>query len=345
MKRENNIDALRVLATVMVIAVHVSVYYVVDYKESSSFRFSVGNLYDSFSRVCVPLFVLLSGRYALSEDKNIDRKYYYRHIFRKIYIPTFIWSFFYLLLSYFQIFIKYHFTKNLEDIYLPLRGLYEGVPYYHMWYLYMCMGLYLLVPFLIKIKNKVGEKKFRNIGILFVGIGIGLVLLQEYLIKIGFYNRDDIFRYLKYFWYLNYFKFINYLGYFILGYSLKDVKISWKKLLVVYFIFSTVIFKLVEDSRDLIYYNYNLPLVIGGSLALYLAFNSLNIKYDFSKLSKHTFNIYLVHAGILTFFILIFKYISKETPNPLWYIPFAIGGVFALSFMFSIGLEKLKTKK
>ena len=342
MKRDNSLDALRVLATFMVIIIHVSVYYVIDFKGLNSYKFTIGNIYDSFSRVSVPIFVLISGRYALAGEKNIDKRYYYSHIFKKIYISTFIWTFIYLGLSYFQIFVKYHFSGRLDDIYLPLRGLYEGVPYYHMWYLYMCIGLYLSVPYLIKLRKKVGENSFRNIGFLFIFVGVGLILLQEHLNKIGFYNRDDIFKYLKYFWYLNYFKFIDYLGYFILGYSLKDIKTSWKKMLGIYFFISVIIFKLVENSEKLIYYNYNLPLVIIGSLAIYLAFNNLEIRYDFSKLAKYTFDIYLVHAGVLTFFILIFKYLLKEMPNPVWCIPFTVFSVFVLSLVFSIGLEKIK---
>ncbi len=100
MKRENNLDFLRVLACILVISIHVSAFFVTKFVEEPNLKFTIGNFYDSFSRIAVPIFVLLSGRFALSDEKNINIKFYYKKIFFKIIIPTLIWSFLYFLYNY-----------------------------------------------------------------------------------------------------------------------------------------------------------------------------------------------------------------------------------------------------
>ncbi len=331
MKRENSIDCLRVLACILVVLIHVTSIYINRYSVEDGIYFLIGNLYDSFSRVAVPIFVILSGRYAIEDSRNLQKISYYFKIFKKIYIPTLIWSFIYLISSYFFIYNR--------DWSIPIRALLEGVPFYHMWYPYMCIVLYLLTPYLIKIRIRYGDRFLLKIGIYFLFLGIFLSFLQEYLLKIDFYNRDDYLRYLKYIWYYNYFKFILYLGYFILGYSLKNIKISKLKGILGYFSMSLILFLLVQNSGDLVFYNYNFVTTVIGSFLLYLTFNSLDIEYDFSKLSKNTFNIYLIHAGIIEVFQIIMgeRIYSK---NPLYSIPIITILVFIFSLFISDIIKK-----
>lgn len=70
MERERNYDNLRVLATFMVVMLHVSAGYVTKNMDNFNLYFTVGNLFDSFSRYCVPLFVMLSGAFVLSNPPN-----------------------------------------------------------------------------------------------------------------------------------------------------------------------------------------------------------------------------------------------------------------------------------
>lgn len=326
MKRENSIDCLRVLACILVVLIHVTSIYINRYSVEDGVYFLIGNLYDSFSRVAVPIFIILSGRYAIEDSRNLEKVSYYSKIFKKIYIPTLIWSFIYLISSYFFIYSR--------DWSVPIRALLEGVPFYHMWYPYMSIALYFLTPYLIKIRMRYGDRFLLKIGVSFLFLEIFLSFLQEYLLKIDFYNRDDYLRYLKYIWYYNYFKFILYLGYFILGYSLKDIKISKFKGILGYFSMSLTLFLLVQNSGDLVFYNYNFITTVIASFLLYLTFNSLDMEYDFSKLSKNTFNIYLIHAGIIE----VFQFVIGErvySKNPLYTIPAITILVFVLSLFLS----------
>ncbi|MCF2611923.1 MULTISPECIES: acyltransferase [Fusobacterium] len=345
MKRENNIDFLKVVSSIMVIMTHISAYWVGKYLEVDSYKFSVGNFWDTLSRVAVPIFVMIAGRYALSDDRNENFKNYYKKIFKRIYIPTIIWSILYVSYN-FSLKILVIFIKGKEiDLLSPIKDFILGRPFYHMWYLYMMIGVYLLAPFLIKFKKKYGENKFFKLGIIFMFIGFGIILLEKYLGKINFYERDDIFRYLKYYWYFSQFKFINFIGYFILGYSLRNKKIDTKKSLLIYLFSLSSLFLMVEKTRISEFnYDNNFIFVIIGAVSLYLFFNNLKVNYDFSKLEKHTFNIYLVHAGIISVISLFLDEILNYEPNPIWYIPFAIILVFILSLIFSIVLENILKK-
>lgn len=347
MKREENLDLLKIIACLMVITIHVSAYYINGYEKIGGSYFTIGNIWDSFARPAVPIFVLLSGKYALSNEKNIKISYYYRKILKNIYISTFIYSILYFIYSYFLIVVKYILNLEIEDRYSPVKQLIIGAPFYHMWYLYMAIGLYLLVPFLIRLRMKKGEKMFRNIGIFFLILGLTVLFFQKYLEQINFYNREDILKYLKYFWLFNQFKFISYLGYFILGYSLKDKKINFKLGVIVAFIILLIMFFIVEITKSQFYYSNNFLFVMLASLLLYLSFSNLKINKNIfwiERVTSKTFSIYLLHAGILSVIQSFFRYILKYEINPLYGIPILIIIVFVTSYILANIIEKFKLK-
>ena len=252
-------------------------------------------------------------------------------------------------------FIIYGELKH--NLYSPIKSWIIGAPNYHLWYLYMSIGLYLLVPYLLKLKRKIGEKNFLKVGIMFFILGLFIFLFEQFLNYINFYERKDIFKYLKYFWYFNQFKFINYLGYFILGYSLKNIKnkyINFKNMIFLTITFLTLMFCTVEIlvRKRMLYnagiiYNNNFIFTMFGAISIYLAFNSLKsekIRFNFSNLAFHSFNIYLVHAGILSIITIFLDKILKYEANPIWYIPFMICFIFISSYIFSIILENVKKR-
>lgn len=340
MKRENNIDLLKIVACIMVISIHVSAFWVDKYLKEDNYKFLLANFWDALSQVAVPTFVMIAGRYALSNEKNINYKMYYEKILKNIYIPTFIWSFLYIVYNY-LIEILAFFIKGKEiELFSPIKSFLIGCPAYHLWYLYMMIATYLTVPFLIKFRKKYGNNKFFQLGIIFVFIGLGVVLTKLYL-KNNFFKEDYFFEWLCN---LEYLKFINYMGYFILGYCLKNKKINIKKSLSLYLFSLLALILIVERTRNLFYYNHNFIFIFVGTLSLYLFFNNINLRYDFSKLEKHTFNIYLVHAGILTSVFIFLTQILNYEPDIVWYIPLTIVVIFLISLSFSVILEKVLNK-
>lgn len=73
MKRNYTIDTLRTIATLLVVLLHVSAEYVLDGMNSKIYdvSFWVGNIIDSFPRICVPIFVLISGMFLIERSGNL----------------------------------------------------------------------------------------------------------------------------------------------------------------------------------------------------------------------------------------------------------------------------------
>lgn len=71
-ERKNYLDVLRVIAIAAVIMIHVSASFVNFY--NSSLDFALGNIFDSISRLAVPIFLMISGALMLNEEKEFNCK-------------------------------------------------------------------------------------------------------------------------------------------------------------------------------------------------------------------------------------------------------------------------------
>ena len=149
-KRENNFDLLRLIATIAVILLHTGNFF--DRYYDSNF----GEFCSVVFRIAVPLFLMLSGAFILKKKK--DTLQFYKKALLKLGKPLLLVSIISLIYSY----IKFIVLGN--GIYISLKKivimLLIGEPFYHLWYMYMLIGLYLLVPVLQYIKERLTEKQF-----------------------------------------------------------------------------------------------------------------------------------------------------------------------------------------
>ncbi|MDO5157158.1 MAG: acyltransferase family protein [Eubacteriales bacterium] len=102
-ERESNLDLLRIIATIAVVAVHVSGYYAsaitTQYWLGDEYTSHVltTSLYRVVSSFAVPVFVMLSGKFALSKPQNKNYKYYYKKELCSIGIPMLTFTVLYFL--------------------------------------------------------------------------------------------------------------------------------------------------------------------------------------------------------------------------------------------------------
>jgi surface polysaccharide O-acyltransferase-like enzyme len=132
------IDALRVAAAVAVVSLHVAAEPVVFVRDRSSLAWWTGNLIDSAARWCVPIFVMLSGALLLPRRGEPTRDFFTRRV-RRLAIPLVAWSAAYIC------FRAWRRGGMPGWEWIGDRLLY-GRPEYHMWYVFMTLGLYLLTP-------------------------------------------------------------------------------------------------------------------------------------------------------------------------------------------------------
>lgn len=330
MKRNYTIDTLRTLATLLVILLHVSAGYVITGKNNLSFdtSFWIGNIVDSFSRICVPLFVLISGMFLVGRNETIKQSYQKRA--SRILIPLISWTIIYILFRVSLSFI----TGNPIDIKSLLGSVILGKPYYHMWYLFMIIGLYLITPILNNSISNVSRNTLWTVAILLLLFGMLNSSYDKFL------NNNVSFI----LW------FVNYLGYFILGYLIQDSKrkFSFLALSLAYIISSILIavlsFYTIKSYDSLYFYGYLTPLVIIGSLSFYKLFHQLKLGENiFSTISHLTLGIYLIHAGVLSVLVGGLKVLDiTALDNPIVGIPMKFGITLFISIITAWTISKIK---
>ena len=142
-KRIHYLDALRIIAVFAVICIHVSArfYHAADVY---SVEWAACNFWEVVSRFAVPVYVMISGSLFLDPSRKIDRSRLFRHNISRIVVSFSFWSAAYIL-----------FRKYILGHTLGLGKTFEAFVcgHYHLWYLYMIAGLYILVPMLRKITD------------------------------------------------------------------------------------------------------------------------------------------------------------------------------------------------
>lgn len=136
MQRLWNLDLLRIIAISAVVVIHTTQN--MGKLDVYGFDWAVLNVYDGLVRWAVPVFVMISGVLFLNPAKEQPlKKLYSKNVLRIVTIILF-WGLVYAALN--------HPPADLsfESLYAFFRTAVLG--HYHMWFLYMIAGLYILVP-------------------------------------------------------------------------------------------------------------------------------------------------------------------------------------------------------
>ena len=133
------LDALRIIAICAIVLLHVagSYWYELDV---SSFDWHVVNAYDCMTRWGVPVFVMISGALFLDPGRPQPlRKLWGKNILHIVVLILF-WGLFYALI--------YDRPGQLSPE--SLMGFLEAAIFgpQHLWFLFMLIGLYAIVPLL-----------------------------------------------------------------------------------------------------------------------------------------------------------------------------------------------------
>ncbi|HDR2588974.1 TPA: acyltransferase family protein, partial [Enterobacter ludwigii] len=86
-KNSPNINLLKIVASFMVMLIHVSA---VNFPKLGKEEWDVSNFYNSFSRVCVPIFFMISGYFLITREESATA--FYKKRFTKIIPPLVFWS-------------------------------------------------------------------------------------------------------------------------------------------------------------------------------------------------------------------------------------------------------------
>ena len=171
-ERNINIDILRIISAVAVVAVHSTTKYIIDMSLFQSNLWEFCNIVNNASRYAVPMFFIISGYFTLNNIANKNYRSFYVKKFNKVIIPFFIWSVFYTIF-----YLKGVEDFNIFNLLKQMLTIILGYPsYYHLWFFYELIGLYIVTPIIIKFLDKLDLKD--------IIILIAIFILQNTLIHI-----------------------------------------------------------------------------------------------------------------------------------------------------------------
>lgn len=193
--RYPSLDLLRVTAALAVVWLHVAAVIVVAGPAGASSQWWVANLADALSRWCVPVFVMISGAVLLGSPVDEAPQAFYRRRLNRLLVPGVFWTLLYLLLD----------ATDGTPLSVAEAGqqVWRGTPWYHLWYLYMLVGLYLLTPWLRGWLARLSSRASR-------GVMIAALVLAAVLELGGESGSEDFFL----------LRCLPFLGYFIAGHVL-----------------------------------------------------------------------------------------------------------------------------
>ena len=317
-KRENNYDLLRIVSAFAVIIIHVNWFYFEKraFDSSDNFYYFIESILNIITRFLVPAFVMLSGAFSLHNGDNRFFVDFYKKTSYKVFLPAMFVAVLYLLADdIIAIFVH-------QDYVTPIKLLILG-NYKNLGFLYMILGLYLLVPFVIRIKETIGNRMFKKIGYLLLLWAIFSQATSNFKCA---YDIGVVFAFLSY---------------FILGniiYEEEKLKKARKYqkagLILIMVLVITVAY--LARKEGIHYWLYNpytnffSPMIAVYSVCMFKLFSRMTIKHTF-LIPDYIFFIYLIHMGVYE----IIFHLPILPRNEFACIALVTGLTFIISLLFA----------
>jgi len=204
----NWINNLRFISLLAVVILHTTSPVLETYNHGPISTWLIGDFYNSLVRFAVPVFVMISGALLLHRDYELG-DFLKRRLIR-IVIPFLFWSLIYVGYEFYIEDLNYtgiDWNTTRQILHLLKVG-----SSYHLWYVYMLIGLYLLIPIISKFVRNATQNEVLYFLIVWLVV---MLLEQPYLSR--FKPSVD----------LRYFE--GFVGYLVLGHYLAFKPIAKKQ--------------------------------------------------------------------------------------------------------------------
>jgi surface polysaccharide O-acyltransferase-like enzyme len=194
------IDNARSLSALAVVQIHIASSVATDLPDWHSDAWWVATFFNALARWCVPVFVMVSGALLLVPGKADEPlSTFYTKRASRILWPLLFWT---------AVFLVWNAAKQKAggghiDAGKLLRSAAMGRPHYHLWYLYMIVGLYLFTPFIRKLMQQLSASQTKAFAVLCLSLAMASLLFDTWRGP----GRGTLF--------LTW--FLPYVGYFVLG--------------------------------------------------------------------------------------------------------------------------------
>lgn len=342
-------DYLRVWATAGVVLLH-SAWLIILARKTPSVdlvsQFNVANIYDSLGRFAVSCFFMISGALLLSPE----HRFRLRKQTLRVLIPLITWSAIYTAFNaYFDMSdlpVVSGSNHHREDPLQALRAFLMGPLAYHLWFVYILVGVYLVIPLLRPLTALPEERRTK---LLRYAIGLWLVF-------------SVVLPFVHHFWpgvlkpYTGAYPDFpsGYLGVFLLGFYLhhREIRIRPVVAAVGALIGAGATCLLVyreQVLRDGSFYGYSnlTPNIVLFAASVFLLAKMLANRPGrhfafFSRCSALSFRVYLLHVLVLHYLRSISPIKSWYMADPLVSIPVMAALTLVISFALAWLIDQVK---
>lgn len=295
------LDLLRVLAMLGVVGIHVSAKFFVSVP-MDSVAWRAMNLWDGLVRWSVPMFAMVSGALFLDPKRNVTIRSILCKSLPRIVLAYVVWSGLYAAL---------HCGGDPGEF---VRRLVVG--HYHLWFLYMLAGSYLIVPALRCITaSKSAMWYFLAVSVALTFVGPDLLLLAQAADRAWALGLGDMLTVVK----ANalFFFTLGFVPYFVLGYALHERALSRAETLalcllgLVGFVLSPLLnaqYSYTLGAPQVEFFNYNKLCVLFQTAGVFAAAKALAPKLGARlqrlvvRVAACSFGVYLAHPLLLDAF-------------------------------------------
>ncbi len=334
--RKTELDALRVLACLMVISIHVcsSAWYNVS---PASITWQFTNFCNSLTQGAVCIFVLISGANLLREEKPLPLLY--KKYILRLFLCYAAWALLYAVDE-----VGLHGLTSLSGIKSMIYNCFDAK--YHLWFLGNMVGAYMALPLLWCVVRWEDGKYVKYFCLAFLGLSgllslaslpqlpnIILKALQRFMLPIGSFPGMML------------------VGYFLSGDVLKRVRI-WQLWAV---FFAAVLLMTAcngflsyraGEAKDILPGGFSIPSMTEACCLFCLfrkaAANPIFTKHPlfWKRLSVCTLGIFLLHVFVLEHLKLWFGVTIFSLPVPLS-IPLLTVGIFIVCLAATALLRRI----
>jgi len=327
------INNLRIIALFAVIVLHTSAVLLAQYGKVSFADWLTADIYNAIVRFAVPVFVMITGALLLHREYELGD--FFKKRLSRVVTPFLFWSLVYIGYSWYNDEITFG-----PDVWANTKQVLHLLKYgssYHLWYVYMLIGLYFVIPIIGKFVRNATEKEILYfLALWFVAMLLNLPYLSRFNPQVD----------------LHY--FAGYIGYLVLGHYLtyKDFKSkkirAWMALLfvlmVVIIVIGTRMLYRSGSSIGTFYYEPLYPTIIllSGSVFVMARFTVVKLSPVLIRIRDfaggYNYGIYLGHALVL--YLLDRFGISYSFCAPVISIPVTA----LLCFVLTLGMVWLISK-
>lgn len=282
------IAKLKLWACFLVILLHVSAGQASTWGEG----WWAAHIFESFTRICVPIFLMISGALLLKKVEPLSIFLKKRLI--RVFPPLIFWTVFYVAwLWYCHVDISAWFIKSLT-----------APAMYHLWYLYAIIGLYALTPILrVYYNNGSMPEKFWGVTLWIFVSSIwplaSVIQNPQTCIPITPPSTASLYHFST---------FSGYFGFLLLGAMLSDIKFSARVGAIMFISgaaatsIATYWHSSMVGSPCQTFYDYLSPFVIFSAVGFFCYFMRTNPHTPTKRVASAaecTLGIYCLHVLII----------------------------------------------